>query len=113
MKKFTNGDVYKGNFHKGVASGHGRYNFSNGDWYEGMFRNDNINGDGTYFTHRSVKELKDMINHFKSTKTKSDYSNSGDNDDIDNDNNENLLPITLPASEVKRAQMLLQRCVHI
>lgn len=45
---YSNGDVYDGDFVKGVRSGHGKYTWRDGSWYNGSIWNNMKHGWGTY-----------------------------------------------------------------
>ena len=46
--KYSNGDVFEGNYENGVKHGYGKMTWSNGDVYEGNWQNDDLHGYGKY-----------------------------------------------------------------
>ena len=46
---FDNGDVYNGEWHKGLREGYGEIKYANGDEYKGEWKADKRTGKGYYF----------------------------------------------------------------
>jgi len=46
--KWSDGDVYVGQWKDGIQNGQATYKFSNGDVYEGQYKDGKMNGQGTY-----------------------------------------------------------------
>jgi hypothetical protein len=46
--KFSSGNVYDGNWDKGLMNGYGRMSYYDGSVYEGNWKNNLMHGDGTY-----------------------------------------------------------------
>ena len=46
--KFTSGNVYEGQWVKGVMEGFGKMQYSDGSSYEGFWKNNLMHGDGVY-----------------------------------------------------------------
>ena len=46
--KFSSGNVYIGNWDKGLMNGYGRMSYYDGSVYEGNWKNNVMHGDGNY-----------------------------------------------------------------
>ncbi len=46
--KYSNGDIYNGNWSKDKAQGYGEIKFANNSKYEGQWEEGKINGQGTF-----------------------------------------------------------------
>lgn len=46
--KYTSGNIYSGNWEKGVMSGFGKMTYADGSVYEGHWKNNLMDGDGVY-----------------------------------------------------------------
>ena len=49
-RRWTNGDVYEGEFRDGKAAGNGKFTYANGDVYDGEFDSDLANGYGNFIS---------------------------------------------------------------
>ncbi|CAL6084541.1 Conserved_hypothetical protein [Hexamita inflata] len=67
--KFSNGDIYNGNFLNGKPSGFGVYKWNTGQKYEGNFTNGKIQGKGT-LTKESGELIQDIWVNGKQRKKK-------------------------------------------
>ena len=62
---YVNGDVYEGDFVKGLRSGQGTYIFKDGEKYVGSFLEDRHHGNGTYFFADGRRYEGDWENDFQ------------------------------------------------
>ena len=57
--KYKIGDIYEGNFEKGLKSGHGKYYMQElGSTYEGRFEYDQSNGEGKLIVHKTGETVE-------------------------------------------------------